>query len=68
MLDIAFTVEWKPIENLPDRAGTYLVANADRDLVNMARYAPKKNEWYFPSAQQAFTITHWDFKPMAPKR
>jgi hypothetical protein len=68
MYDIANAVDWKPIENKPDRAGVYLVASADRTLVNIARYAPKKDEWFFPSANQAFTITHWDFMPVAPKR
>jgi hypothetical protein len=57
---------WQDVNLLPATAGRYLVANSDAQEVGMARFQPRKGEWKFPSAQQAFAVTHWDYPPKPP--
>ena len=61
-------VEWVNCEKSggPKTAGTYLVASSFTKEVGQARWRPRNKEWKFPSAAQAFAMTHWAYMPSAP--
>lgn len=50
----------------PPRNGRYLVFAPGNEL-REARWQSTKQRWTFPSAQSAFTPTHWRAMPAPPK-
>ena len=53
------TANWTDYRLPPAKAGRYLVGNRETHSVSVARWAPKKREWKFPSAAQAFDVQVW---------